>query len=281
MGHFQWKTSDVLLQDEDEDFLQHYDYPDAMTMNDPATFYPSQDTEQSVSLHSLFRISPVLREEKKEEESGEEPEPESELESDRESFVSSHLRGSEMLSMKQAKSYTSELDKLADDIESNFSEYGLNRREARDICYRIDYLSDKIERTAAKKKEAVGIETEEDEPYMDWYDVGGVVDDQQDADEPYMDQFDVADAENQFGAPLEGETERQLKNSPPMDQVEETPRQASEDNWYERSKREASGDNWYERSKRQDRTSSSDDNWYERSKKKSSETADNWYDRGR
>jgi hypothetical protein len=253
------KESAVFVSDDDEPYMDYHDVPNGSVMNEmPYTWYPLQEEDQDLAMHEEFGNPREVKEE---------------LEQEKES---THKRGFNMRK-KQIESFTERLDKVANQIEENWEEYGMTKREAYDICLGIDRVADAIEDSEhedmeeidEEEAEAITMERDGDEPYLDYYDEGGVLDNQQDADEDYMDHYDRADAEDQFDYPLEGETGEELQGHPKKD--------SSSRNWYEDSKTSSSG-NWYGDSK-----TSSSGNWYEgggssKTASRRSDWSGNWYE---
>ena len=87
------------------------------------------------------------------------------------------------LTAREAGKYTARLDKIAQELESNWKELGLTQKQATDFAFELDSISDEI---VASSKAATVIQGEPDEPYMkEHFDTAGVVDGG-DSDEPYM-----------------------------------------------------------------------------------------------
>lgn len=148
-----------------------------------------------------------------------------------------------MLTRKEVLAYTKRLDTLAGDVQENWREYGLNKKAAFDFCLQVDTISDRLEKIAGVDKRADVLEQDADEPYLKYYDIGGVINPADaDADEKeYMDEFSD-DTDNQFEVPQEGETSQELKN-----------KASSTDYWNDR---EASGTDYWD-----DSRTASDDYW--------------------
>lgn len=139
-----------------------------------------------------------------------------------------------MLKKSAVKTCTDRLDKIANDVQENWRSLGLTKKAAFQFCYKVDKISDHLERMAGIRQSDV-LQKEDDEPYMDNYDLSGdeAPGGQRDPDEPYMDHF-LDDTGDEFGGPMEGETSEELQGT----------KDAFEDNWYDGSDKEAS--NWYE-----------------------------------
>lgn len=301
------KESAIYRSDLDEPYMDYYDIPDAQRLNETFTWYPDdrgdddfgsveEEGEDVQMIEEFGKGVDYYRDKFDYNYPFDEHDALSEEKQDQSQRYSSHhanmnKRGSNMTPDK-IFSYTSRLDKVANDVENNFRDYGMTEKEAYNVCYRIDKAAERLERVAQdleRDKEAITIEQDGDEPYLNWYNVGGTVGDTQDPDEPYMDLYND-DRGAQFSEPLEGETAEELRNNPP-----EAPVTASSDNWYAERKRQAStssSSNWYEERKAsqtgqsnwyEDRTSSDQEktsgdaskNWYE---DRTSSNGGNWYD---
>lgn len=149
-----------------------------------------------------------------------------------------------MLNQKQAKVLTRRLDKIANHVESHYSEIGLSKKEAYDFCLYLDETSDILEKAAEGDEMDEGLEDEEldartlkkqpDEPYMDAFDNAHQPHQTAD-DEPYMDHFE----ENPHTQVVEDD------DLVPMNDGDWEV-SASSGNWYTRSKSASSASNWYE-----------------------------------
>jgi hypothetical protein len=90
------------------------------------------------------------------------------------------------LTAREAGQYTARLDRIAEEIESNWKELGLTQKQALEFAFEIDKVSEEIVR---ESKAASVIQGDADEPYMkEHFDSAGVVDGG-DGDEPYMKLF--------------------------------------------------------------------------------------------
>lgn len=164
-----------------------------------------------------------------------------------------------MLNNKQAQVLTRRLDKIANHVESRYSEIGLSKKEAYDFCLYLDETADLLEKAAEKdhdmEDEEVDsrvLQKEQDEPYMDAFE-NSHAPHQTEPDEPYMNHFE----ENPHTQVVDDDDLVPMNNG-------DWGVSASESNWYTRSKAAASGS----------------DNWYTRSKSAKESTGSNWYDGG-
>ena len=164
---------------------------------------------------------------------------------------------------KQALRYTQRLDALANDVQENWKAYGLTKQAAYDFCFQVDKMSDRIdeiagidrqseehldlrdehdragEHPAGKNDRDFMDHREPDEPYMDHYDMEGVLEGL-DPEDGYMGEFSHSEDAGFKDGPLEGED--------PLEGHKRRQR-ASQNNWYDRSASSRNtGGSWYDRS---------------------------------
>ena len=110
------------------------------------------------------------------------------------------------LTTRESSKYASKLDQIAGEIEFNWQEHGIpNERIARDLAFRIDRVSDEIEKRSERDFVAEEIESDPDEDYMpEAYDEEGTID--QDADEDYMRDFINAEESDDMYTRVESPT---------------------------------------------------------------------------
>lgn len=96
------------------------------------------------------------------------------------------------LTASQARSIVAELDAVANEIENRGYNYGIpDRKTAFELAREVDEVSDYIERTASRRKQADVLRREPDEPYMEAFNEPGPL--LQEDDEIYMDNFENPD----------------------------------------------------------------------------------------
>lgn len=176
---------------------------------------------------------------------------------------------------KQALRYTKRLDALANDVQKNWKTYGLTKQAAYDFCLQVDQMSDRIDEIAGIDRQSEDMRDEfdaagehpaktdkrdfldrqePDEPYMDHYDMDGVLEGLDPEDE-YMGEFEHSESAGFQEGPIEGD-----------DPLE----------GHKRRQRASTGGNWYDKSSSNSRSKSSGNNWYDRSA--STSKGGNWYD---
>lgn len=104
------------------------------------------------------------------------------------------------LTAREAGRYVGRLDRIAHELEHNYEDLGLTRKQALDFAFEVDKIAEEVEEQAKsdfieeKKKEAATLKSDGDEPYMrDHFDANV---NEHDADEAYMGMFS-----NQPGRP--------------------------------------------------------------------------------
>lgn len=93
--------------------------------------------------------------------------------------------------------YSKRLDKLANTVQGNPSQFGLSPKKAQEFCLQVDHLSDRIDALARR---ADVLQREEDEPHLEYFDIGVV---ENEHNNTHIHHFeDATDAETRN--PLEG-----------------------------------------------------------------------------
>lgn len=126
---------------------------------------------------------------------------------------------------RQRVSCSEHLDRVANAIERDPRQFGLNDREAQEVCYALDDIADTLD----QQKEAVVLERPDEgdtqqinqnfHDAIDYYNEAII---EREPDEPYMKEY-LDNLGNQFVNPGEGEVPEDLLNQDPVDVGEWTP----------------------------------------------------------
>lgn len=148
-----------------------------------------------------------------------------------------------MLNKREIIAYTKRLDKIANEVQGNWKSYGMTRKAAYDFCLHVDTLSDRLEGLVGLNRKAKSLDTQPDEPYMQWFDTHGVVE-EGDADEEYMGHF-RKDPNGQFQEEtLEGEPQDELTGKNASANWYRWAEDAEDDDIKEEEGKKASFDYW-------------------------------------
>lgn len=174
-----------------------------------------------------------------------------------------------MVSRKEAKQYAAKLDSIANEVQENYAQYGMNRKAAHAFCLNLDRVSDSLERLVHAVADTDFPETDlEDFSYN--YDIADDVEASTYLTEADLEEYDDILEDVEVYDDLEDGVEHFASTQ--------------ESNWYTRSKSaNAPASNWYEASKNKTAT-----NWYEESKTSKTNRqasrgvslSNNWYTRG-
>lgn len=161
------------------------------------------------------------------------------------------------MSKRKVLAYAQRLDKIAEEVETNFSAYGLSEREAAAFLHQIDSLSDRMmeshglnPRLLENIHDAIVVERDTDEGHLDTFAPSNDVQ-EHDADDDAIKHMDQP--HNSFHRPIEDgmmqsglvhadededmdkEEEKEEKESSARDWWDDEPREASHDYWSDKT----------------------------------------------
>lgn len=160
------------------------------------------------------------------------------------------------MSKRKVLAYAQRLDKIAEEVEKNYSAYGLSEREAAAFVHQIDTLSDRMmeshginPRYLEQIKDALVVERDADEPHLDTFHSPADDVKEHDADEEALKHMDQQ--HDSFHRPLEDGFGQpgliHADKGEDMDKEEEKhddDKEASLLDWWDEDPREASTDYW-------------------------------------
>lgn len=162
--------------------------------------------------------------------------------------------------------YASRLDKIAEEVENNFTAYDLTQKQAQDIVYQMDSLADRMmeshgidPQALSEGREALVLDRDSDEGHIDTFD-GKAVLERDDDDQYVMDHFEGGSNSDEFSHPIIDGIDTDLveasdddddeectcgKNKKKDDDDDDDDSKESSSNWWEESKKSSTkADYW-------------------------------------
>lgn len=163
-----------------------------------------------------------------------------------------------MSNRRKVLAYAAHLDKIADEIERNFEAYQLSEKQAQEFIHSIDSLSDHMMAAHGINpqalsihddvREALVVERNADEPYMDTFGQPSVL--EHDADETYvkehMDDLDDDAFHNPLVDGMGNDKLIHADEDEDMDDDEDDDKEASFDYWNDEPSREAGRSDYWD-----------------------------------